>query len=108
MDRIIQRQLNHKRILIVGSMLLGIFLYVQPALAAPPYHEAPKGSEWIMADWMFLSFLVFAGVAFMAFIFALKRGLLSNLEDAKYQVLDIDETDYYTPDWARDQEGSES
>lgn len=106
MNRIIHRRLNHNRLLIVASMLLGIFLFVQPALAAPQYHEAPKGSEWIMADWMFLSFVVFAGVAFLAFILALKSGLLSNLEDAKYYILDIDEEDYYTPDWAREGGGS--
>ena len=70
--------------------------------AAPMLHEAPKGSEWVMADWMFLSFAIFAGVAFMAFIFLLKAGLLSNLEDAKYQILEIQEEDYYTPDWARE------
>jgi hypothetical protein len=108
MNRFIHKRLKHNRLLIVASILMGIFLFVQPALAAPPYHEAPKGSEWIMADWMFLSFLVFASVAFMAFIFALKRGLLSNLEDAKYYILDIDEADYYTPEWARNQEGGES
>ncbi|MEJ2751609.1 MAG: hypothetical protein P8169_02825, partial [Chloroflexota bacterium] len=60
------------------------------------------GSEWVMADWMFLSFLIFAGVAFLAFLFALKAGWLSNLEDAKYYILEIDEEDYYTPEWARE------
>jgi len=80
--------------------LLGVT--ARPALAAPVLHEAPPGSEWIMADWMFLSFIIFAGVAFLAFLVALKRGLLSNLEDAKYHVLEIDEEDYYTPDWARE------
>ena len=80
---------------------------VQPVAAAPFSHEAPPGSEWIMADWMFLSFTIFAGVSFMAFLAALKRGLLSNLEDAKYYVLGIDEEDYYTPEWARE-EASES
>ena len=64
-------------------------------------HDAPAGSEWVMADWMFLSFVIFAGAAFTAFIFALKSGLLSNLEDAKYYVLEIDEPDYYSPEWAK-------
>jgi len=76
--------------------LLATLTATQPAFA----HEAPAGSEWIMADWMFLSFVIFAGVAFMAFIAALKSGLLSNLEDAKYYILEIDEPDYYTPDRA--------
>ncbi|MEZ4664030.1 MAG: hypothetical protein R2911_41380 [Caldilineaceae bacterium] len=77
-------------------------LYAQTALAAPVLHEAPAGSEWIMADWMFLSFIIFAGAAFMAFLLALKSGQLSNLEEAKYYILEIDETDYYTPDWAKE------
>jgi hypothetical protein len=78
----------------------------QPAWAAPLSHESPPGSEWIMADWMFLSFMIFAGVAFLAFVAALKRGLLANLEDAKYYILEIDEDDYYTPAWARKEDQS--
>ncbi|MFN2104598.1 MAG: hypothetical protein ACK2U5_04680 [Candidatus Promineifilaceae bacterium] len=74
----------------------------QKELTSTLFHEAPKGSEWVMADWMFLSFLIFAGVAFLAFLFALKAGWLSNLEDAKYYILEIDEEDYYTPEWARE------
>ena len=77
--------------------LLAMLAATRPAFA----HEAPAGSEWVMADWMFLSFVIFAGVAFIAFLVALKSGLLSNLEDAKYYILEIDEPDYYTPDWAR-------
>jgi hypothetical protein len=73
-----------------------------PALA----HEAPKGGEWVMADWMFLSFIIFAGTAFLAFMLALKAGWLSNLEEAKYYILEIEEEDYYTPTWA--QTGGES
>lgn len=76
---------------------IAILVTVLPAAA----HEAPAGSEWVMADWMFLSFVIFAGAAFIAFLVALKSGLLSNLEDAKYYVLEIDEVDYYTPDWAK-------
>jgi hypothetical protein len=81
-------------------LMFAVWLMVattHPALA----HEAPKGSEWIMADWMFLSFGIFAGVSFLAFLLALKSGLLSNLEEAKYHVLTIDEPDYYSPEWAR-------
>ncbi|MCA9903792.1 MAG: hypothetical protein KC547_08050 [Anaerolineae bacterium] len=64
-----------------------------PALA----HEAPDGSEWIMADWMFLSFMIFAGVAFVFFLVALKRGWLSDLEgEAKHYILQIEEEDYYS------------
>lgn len=72
-------------------------------------HEAPPGSEWVMADWMFLSFIIFAGTAFVAFLLALKSGVLSNLEDAKYYVLEVEEEDFYTPDWAKQEaQGGES
>lgn len=77
--------------------LVTTLLLVHPVSA----HEAPAGSEWVMADWMFLSFVIFAGAAFVAFLAALKSGLLSNLEDAKYYVIEIEEPDYYTPDWAK-------
>ena len=76
--------------------------------AAPPAwaHEAPDDGEaaWLMADWMLLAFLVFALTALACFVVALKRGLLRNLEDAKYHILTIDEPDFYTPAWARPEE----
>ncbi len=59
-------------------------------------HDGPEGAEWVMADWIFVTFAVFAGGALIAFILALRAGLLSNLEDAKYQILTIDEPDYYS------------
>ena len=97
-----------QRIRMVGwqflTCLAAAAVFPPVVLAATPLHEAPKGSEWIMADWMFLSFVVFAGVAFLVFLMVLKSGLLSNLEDAKYHILDIVEEDYYTPDWAREGE----
>ena len=75
------------------------------ASAAPARaHEAPdEGAEWLMADWMFMVFLVFFLVALLAFVVSLRRGYLSGLEDAKYHVLEIDEPDYYTPWWAREE-----
>lgn len=81
--------------------LLLLMATAAPALA----HESPdEGAEWLMADWMLLAFLVFFGVALLVFLLAVKRGLLSNLEDAKYYILTIDEPDYYTPEWARESE----
>jgi hypothetical protein len=72
-------------------------LFARPALG----HDQPAGAEWIMADWMLLSFLAFGFISLVAFLVALRRGYLSNLEDAKYPILSIDEPDYYTPGWAR-------
>jgi cbb3-type cytochrome oxidase maturation protein len=106
MNENVSKQLVPRWLETTGIMVLGLPQNVQPSLAVPLFHEAPKGSEWIMADWMFLSFLIFAGIAFVAFLWALKAGWLSNLEDAKYYILEIDEEDYYTPEWA--QEGDEA
>lgn len=84
------------------AVFFGIIL-VGLAPAAPAMaHDAPEGSEWVMADWMFQSFLAFAGVAVLALVVARRRGLLSGVEDAKYAILDIDEPDYYTPAWGRE------
>jgi hypothetical protein len=80
-----------------GFATAAALLFATPALG----HDQPAGNEWIMADWMLLSFLAFGVVSLVAFLIALKRGFLSNLEDAKYHILTIDEPDYYTPDWAR-------
>lgn len=71
---------------------------VFPAFA----HEGVTGDEWLLADWMLFSFLIFFGVGLTAFIIALKRGYLNNLEDAKYHILTIQEEDYYTPDWVKE------
>jgi hypothetical protein len=71
---------------------------VEAALA----NAAPAGSEWVMADWMLLSFLSFFGAALVAFLVAARRGLLSQMEDAKYHLLSVVEPDYYTPDWAKE------
>jgi hypothetical protein len=84
----------------VRAALLAVaatLLLARPALG----HDQPAGAEWLMADWMLLSFLAFGAIALVAFLVALKRGYLSNLEDAKYHILTIDEPDYYTPAWAR-------
>lgn len=82
-----------KRILkLLSGAIALVLLTAAPALA----HDTPEGSEWVMADWMFITFAVFAGIALIAFVLAYKAGLLSNIEDAKYQVLTIDEPDYYS------------
>ncbi len=66
-------------------------------------HDQPDGANWLMADWMLLSFLIFFGAALVAFLVALKLGALRHIEDAKYHILTINEPDYYTPDWAKEE-----
>lgn len=82
-----------------GALLAGL---LRPPSAWA--HAAPdEGAEWLMADWMLLAFLVFFVAALVAFVVALRRGLLSDLEEAKYPILRIREPDYYTPDWAKEE-----
>ncbi|GIV78032.1 MAG: hypothetical protein KatS3mg050_2426 [Litorilinea sp.] len=103
----LRRWLSRRWILALWAGLLASLAHAGHVEAMSLLHEAPEGSEWIMADWMFLSFLLFAGAAFLAFLAALKAGLLSNLEDAKYPILEIEEEDYYTPDWALEEGGNQ-
>ncbi len=80
----------------VGYAIL-FALVLAAATVIPAFaHDTPDGSEWVMADWIFITFAIFSGGALIAFVLCLKAGLLSNLEDAKYQVLTIEEEDYYS------------
>ena len=88
---------------------LALVLALALALAAPAAalaHDAPENdqSRWTMADWMIDTFFVFAGIALIGFIWAWKAGHFHNLEEAARVPLQIEEEDYYTPDWARDEE----
>jgi hypothetical protein len=79
------------------------------ALAAPATalaHDAPESdqSRWVMADWMMDAFFMFAGLALLAFLVAWKSGHFHNLEQAARIPLMIHEEDYYTPEWALDEE----
>jgi hypothetical protein len=69
-------------------------------------HEAPENdqSKWVMADWMIDVFFVFAGVAFIAFLAAWKAGHFHELESHAGIPLLVEEEDYYTPEWALDEE----
>lgn len=79
------------------------------SLAAPVAafaHDAPESSQskWVMVDWMLEAFFVFAGFALVAFIWAWKAGHFHDLEQQAAIPLGIEEEDYYTPEWAYDEE----
>ena len=58
-----------------------------------------------MADWMMDTFFIFSGLALVAFIAAWKAGHFHDLEQACARSrCCVDEEDYYTPDWALDEE----
>ena len=90
-------------------VLTSLGVALAAALAAPAValaHDAPENqqSKWVMADWMLDMFFILTGVALVAFVFAWKAGHFHNLDEAARVPLDIDEEDYYTPDWAYDEE----
>ena len=79
------------------------------ALAAPGValaHDAPESnqSKWVMADWMMDTFFVFSGLALVAFVAAWKTGAFHDLDSHASIPLYVQEEDYYTPDWALDEE----
>lgn len=57
-----------------------------------------------MDDWMLVAFLGFFGAALILFVVALKRGLLTHMEEAKYYLLQVEEPDFYTPQWIKEME----
>jgi hypothetical protein len=75
-----------------------------PALALA--HDAPetKQSRWVMTDWMMDTFFVFSGLALVAFLAAWKAGHFQELDQMGSIPLYVDEEDYYTPEWALDEE----
>jgi Spy/CpxP family protein refolding chaperone len=93
----------------VSRRLAILTLAFAAALVAPATalaHDAPENnqSRWTMADWMMDTFFVFAGLALAGFIWAWKGGHFHNLDEAARVPLEIEEEDYYTPDWALDEE----
>jgi hypothetical protein len=89
---------------LVTTVLATALLAALPAVALA--HDQPESdqSKWVMADWMMDAFFLFAGIAFVGFLIAWKAGHFHNLEQAARIPLLIDEEDYYSPEWASDEE----
>jgi hypothetical protein len=92
-----------KRLLTATGIALVLVLAV-PAVALA--HEAPesKQSKWVMADWMMDTFFIFSGLALVAFLAAWKVGHFHELDRQAGIPLLVEEEDYYTPEWALDEE----
>jgi hypothetical protein len=75
-----------------------------PALALA--HDQPETSQsrWVMADWMMDTFFIFSGLAVLAFVAAWKAGHFHELDRLGSLPLLVEEEDYYTPEWALDEE----
>jgi hypothetical protein len=69
-------------------------------------HDQPESARarWVMADWMMDTFFIFSGLAFIAFMAAWKAGHFHDLDKLGALPLLIHEEDYYTPEWALDEE----
>jgi peptidoglycan/LPS O-acetylase OafA/YrhL len=84
-------------------VVLALALVIPAAALA---HEAPqnKASKWVMADWMMDTFFIFSGLGLVAFLIAWKMGHFHELDRQGAIPLLVEEEDYYTPEWAKDEE----
>jgi hypothetical protein len=89
-----------------ATLLLVVVLLTLAAPAAALAHDAPESqqSKWVMADWMMDTFFIFSGLAFVAFLAAWKAGHFHELELQGGIPLLVEEEDYYTPEWALEEE----
>jgi hypothetical protein len=84
--------------------VLALFALVAPALGLAHDQPETKTSRWVMADWMLDTFFVFSGLAVIAFLAAWKAGHFHELDRMGGIPLLVEEEDYYTPEWALDEE----
>jgi len=92
-----------KRALASFSVLAFIVLAL-PAVALAHDQPETKQSRWVMADWMMDTFFIFSGLAVVAFVAAWKAGHFQELDRVGGIPLLVEEEDYYTPEWAYDEE----
>ena len=92
-----------RRLAISALVAVGVAL-LTPAVALAHDQPETQQSRWVMADWMLDTFFIFAGLALVAFIAAWKAGHFQELDKVGSIPLYIEEEDYYTPDWALDEE----
>ena len=92
------------RRLAAAVVALAVLALGLPALAFA--HDQPETSQsrWVMADWMMDTFFIFSGLAVLAFIAAWKAGHFQDLDKLGSLPLYVEEEDYYTPEWALDEE----
>ena len=88
----------------VTILAITLLALAVPALAFA--HDAPetKQSRWVMTDWMMDTFFIFSGFALVAFLAAWKAGHFQELDQMGGIPLLVQEDDYYTPEWALDEE----
>jgi Ca2+/H+ antiporter len=92
-----------RRRLALLAFLVGLAL-VLPASALAHDQPESKQSNWVMADWMMDTFFIFSGLALVAFVAAWKSGAFHELDTHASIPLYVEEEDYYTPEWALEEE----
>jgi hypothetical protein len=92
-----------KRILF-AALVWSTLALAWPAVAVAHDQPETKTSRWVMADWMLDTFFVFSGLAVIAFLAAWKAGHFHELDRMGGIPLLVEEEDYYTPEWALDEE----
>lgn len=92
-----------RRLVVLSAFVAGAALALPLEAFA---HDAPENgqSRFVMVDWMIETFLIFALAALVGFIWAWKAGMFHDLEAQARIPLAIEEPDYYTPEWALDEE----
>jgi hypothetical protein len=81
-----------------------VILLATPAVALAHDQPESKQARWVMADWMMDTFFIFSGLALVAFLAAWKAGHFQELDRMGGLPLLVQEEDYYTPEWALDEE----
>jgi protein-S-isoprenylcysteine O-methyltransferase Ste14 len=89
---------------LVSLALIAFVALALPAVALAHDQPETKQSRWVMADWMMDTFFIFSGLAVIAFVAAWKAGHFQELDRVGGIPLLVEEEDYYTPEWAYDEE----
>jgi hypothetical protein len=92
------------RRLTLAVLVWSAYALVWPVVAFAHDQPETKQSRWVMADWMMDTFFIFGGLAFVAFLAAWKAGHFHDLDRLGSLPLLVQEEDYYTPEWALDEE----
>jgi hypothetical protein len=92
------------RRLAFSAVVVLLVALAMPALAFAHDQPETQQSRWVMADWMLDTFFIFSGLAVVAFLAAWKAGHFQELDKVGSIPLYVHEEDYYTPEWALDEE----
>jgi hypothetical protein len=97
--------MNRRVVRLLSTMAtIAVLALSLPAVALAHDQPETNQSRWVMADWMMDTFFIFSGLALIAFVAAWKAGHFQELDRVGGIPLLVEEEDYYTPEWAYDEE----